>query len=186
LAYGSKATALLLGIGSIAVSTAVLPHFSRMVAVGDSAGVRHTLRTYTRLILLVTLPLTVILIYYSEPLVRLFLQRGAFTQADTHLVSQVQAIYLLQVPLVVLSILFVRVISALKANHLLLWGTVINLILTLVFNYIFLQWFQVVGIALATSLMFLISTGYFIYAGIRLTQKQAVHKGTQGLGLPIP
>src|SRR5205823_7919150 len=29
LAYGSKATTLLLGIGSVAVSTAVLPHFSR-------------------------------------------------------------------------------------------------------------------------------------------------------------
>jgi putative peptidoglycan lipid II flippase len=177
LAYGSKATTLLLGIGSVAVSTAVLPHFSRMVAVGDSAGVRHTLKTYAWLILLVTLPLAVILMYYSEPLVRLILQRGAFTPADTHVVSQVQAIYLFQVPFVLVGILFVRVISSLKANHLLLWGTVINLILTLVFNYIFLQRFQVVGIALATSLMFVISTSYFIYVGIQLTQKQAVHKG---------
>lgn len=175
LAYGSKATTLLLGIGSVAVSTAVLPHFSRMVAVGDSAGVRHTLKTYTRLILLVTLPLTVILIYYSEPLVRLVLQRGAFTQADTHVVSQVQAIYLLQVPLVVLSILFVRVISSLKATHLLLWGTVINLILSIVLNYIFLQWFQVVGVALAISLMYLVSTGYLIYAGMRLTKQQPIN-----------
>ena len=108
---------------------------------------------------------------------RLFLQRGAFTPADTQVVSQVQAIYLFQVPFVCVGILFVRVISSLKANHLLLWGTVINLILTLVFNYIFLQRFQVVGIALATSLMFVISTSYFIYVGLQLTQKQAVRTG---------
>jgi len=178
LAYGSKAATILLGIGSVVVSTTVLPHFSRMVAVGDSAGVRHTLKTYARLILLVTLPLTVILIYYSEPLVRIFFQRGAFTQADTHVVSQVQAIYLLQVPLFVLSILFVRVISSLKANHLLLWGTVINLILTVFFNYLFMQWFQVVGVALSISLMYLISTGYLIYVGMRLTQNQPVNTRT--------
>jgi putative peptidoglycan lipid II flippase len=178
LAYGGKAATILMGLGAVAVSTAVLPHFSRMVAVGDSAGVRHTLKTYARFILLVTLPLTVILIYYSEPLVRIFFQRGAFTQADTHVVSQVQAIYLLQVPLFVLSILFVRVISALKANHLLLWGTVINLILSIFLNYIFMQWYQVVGVALSISLMYLISTGYLIYVGTRLTKNQLVNTRT--------
>src|SRR5262249_42487693 len=52
LSYGSKMTMLVLGIGSVAVSTAVLPHFSRMVAMGDWTGVRNTLLTYARLIVL--------------------------------------------------------------------------------------------------------------------------------------
>ena len=154
---------------SLAVSTAVLPHFSQMVAMNNLAGVRHTLITYSRLILIVDPPVTVLLIYYSEPLVRLLLQRGAFTETDTEMVSQVQSVYLLQVPLYVLSILFVRVISSLKANHLLLWGTVINLILCVILTYILVQWFQVVGIALSISLMYLISTLYLVTAGIRLT-----------------
>jgi len=171
LAYGSKVTTLILGVGSLAVSTAVLPHFSQMVALNNLAGVRHTLVTYSRLILIATLPVTVILIYCSEPLVRLLLQRGAFTEADTQLVSQVQSVYLLQVPLFVLSILFVRVISSLKANHLLLWGTVLNLILCGIFTYILVQWFQVVGIALAITLMTFISTLYLVTAGIRLTNR---------------
>jgi putative peptidoglycan lipid II flippase len=169
LAYGSKVTTLLLGIGSGAVSTAVLPYFSRLVASGDSIGVRHTLKTYARIILLVTVPLTVILMYYSEPVVRLLLQRGAFTEGDTHLVGQVQAIFLVQVPLYILSMLCVRLISSFKASHLLLWGTIINLILSIVFNYLFAQWFQVAGIAFAISLMYLISTIYLLCAAIRLT-----------------
>ncbi|MEP7152707.1 MAG: lipid II flippase MurJ [Nitrospira sp.] len=173
LAYGSKATFLFCGIGAVAVSTSVLPHFSRMVAVGDVTGVRHTLKTYARLILVVTIPLTGLLIYFSEPLIKLFLQRGAFTEGDTHIVAQVQAVYLLQVPLFVLSILLVRLISSLKANHLLLWGTVVNVILIIIFSHMFMRWFQVVGIALAISLMYLISTGYLIYAAMRLTRDQA-------------
>lgn len=173
LAYGSKATFLLCSIGSVAVSTSVLPHFSRMVAIGDVVGVRHTLKTYTRLILVVTIPLTVLLIYFSEPLIKLLLQRGAFTEEDTRIVAQVQGVCLLQVPLYVLSILLVRLVSSLKANHLLLWGTVINVILIVIFNYLFMRWLQVVGIALSLSLMYLISTAYLIYAAIRLTKDQA-------------
>jgi len=168
LAYGSKATALLLGVGSTAVSTAVLPHFSRMVAIGDSAGVRHTLKTYSQLILLVTLPLTAVFIYYSEPIVRIFLQRGAFTQADTFLVGLVQSIYLLQVPIYALSILCVRLISSFRASHLLLWGTIINLIMGIIFTYLFAEWFQVVGIAVAISLMHLLSMVYLLFAARRL------------------
>lgn len=169
LAYASKATTLLLGIGSVAVSTAIMPHFSRLVAFGDSIGVRQTFKTYAQIIVLVTVPLTVILMYCSEPLVRLFLQRGAFTEGDTSLVGQVQAIYLMQVPLYILSTLCVRVISSFKASHLLLWGTIINLILSIVCNYLFAQWFQVAGIALAISLMYLISTIYLLCAVTRLT-----------------
>lgn len=170
LSYGSKATTLLLGVGSLAVSTAVLPHFSQMVAMNNVAGVRHTLLTYSRLILVVTLPLTALLMYFSEPLVRLLLQRGAFTDADTNLVSQVQSAYLLQVPVYVLGILFVRVISSLKANHVMLWGTVINLIVCAVSTYVLMQWFQVVGIAFSISLMYLISTIYLVTAGLRLSK----------------
>ena len=170
-AYGSKAATLLLGIGSVVVSTAVLPHFSRMIAVRDFIGVRHTLKTYAQIILLLTVPLTAILMYYSEPMVRLFLQRGAFTEADTYLVGQFQAIYLLQVPLYMLGILCVRLISSFKASHLLLWGTIINLILSIILNYLFALWFQVAGIALATSLMYLISMIYLLCSAKRLINK---------------
>ena len=47
LNYGGKVVTLILGIGSVSLSTAVFPHFSRMVAVYDWAGIRHTLKTYT-------------------------------------------------------------------------------------------------------------------------------------------
>ena len=67
LNYGGKVVTLIIGIGSISLGTAVFPHFSRMVAVYDWAGIRHTLKTYTYLILLVTIPMTFILVYFSEP-----------------------------------------------------------------------------------------------------------------------
>jgi putative peptidoglycan lipid II flippase len=171
LAYGSKITTLVLGIGSVAVSTAVLPHFSRMVARGEWDSVRHTLITYARLIVIITLPLMAILIYFSEPLVRVLFQRGAFTEADTQLVAWVQGLYLLQVPVFVLGMLIVRLISALRANRILMWGAGINLVFNIACNYLLMNSLGVAGIALSTSLMYLVSTSFLLFMAMRLLQR---------------
>jgi putative peptidoglycan lipid II flippase len=181
LAYGNKVTNLVVGIGAVAVSTAVLPHFSRMVTVKDWQGLRHTLGTYTRLLLVISLPVTLALIYFSQPMVAVFFQRGAFTEADTHLVSRVQTIILLQVPLYVVGMLFVRLISALKANQVMMWGNVINLFVCIVLNYVLMQWYGVVGIALATSLMYLISCCFLMLVSLRLLKRKPSDSGIPAL-----
>jgi putative peptidoglycan lipid II flippase len=172
LAYGNKVTSLFVGIGAVAVSTAVLPHFSRMVAEKDWHGLRHTLATYTPMLLVVSLPVTLALIYYSEPMVAVLFQRGAFTDSDTHLVGRVQAIILLQIPLYVVGMMFVRLVSALKANQVMMWGNVINLFVCIVLNYVLMQRFGVVGIASATTLMYLISCCFLIPVSLRLMKRK--------------
>jgi len=165
LNYAGKAVTLILGVGSISLGTAVFPHFSRMVAVYDWAGIRYTLKTYTYLILLVTIPLTLILVFFSESLVRFFFERGAFTLADTWRVSQVQALFLLQVPFYFLGILMVRLISSLKMNRILMQAAIINLFLKITFNYFLMQRLGAAGIALSTTLVYVVS---FIYFSIML------------------
>jgi len=174
LAYGSKITMLISGVGSLAVSTAVFPHFSRMVAIGDWDNVRHTLMTYARLIMLISLPLTLGLIYFSEPLVRLLFQRGAFVEADTKLVAWIQALYLLQVPVFVLGMLSVKLISALKANQALMWGSGINLIFNIICSYLLMKWLGIAGIALSVSLMYVVSCCYVLYVSLHLLKRVAV------------
>jgi putative peptidoglycan lipid II flippase len=165
LNYGGKVVTLIIGIGSISLGTAVFPHFSRMVAVYDWAGIRHTLKTYTCLILLVTIPMTFILVYFSDPIVRLFFERGAFTSADTWRVSQVQALFLLQIPFYFLGILMVRLISSLNMNAILMQAAIINLLCKIVFNYLLMQRLGAAGIALSTTLVYVLS---FIYCSIML------------------
>lgn len=157
LSYGNKIPMLLLGVSSMAASTAILPYFSEMVAARRWDDIRHTLFTYTRLIAAVTIPLTIILVAFSEPIVELLFQRGAFTAAHTHQVAWVQSLALLQITPFALGILAVRLLSSLKANHILMWSSAISLVLSIVLNYVFMQLLGVAGIALATSLMYLVS-----------------------------
>jgi putative peptidoglycan lipid II flippase len=180
LSYANKIVAFTLGIATMALGTAVLPHFSRMVALNDHRGLRHTLKTYSRLILLAAIAFTAIFIYFSEPLVRLLFQRGAFTAADTHLVGNVQALYLLQVPFYIMSIMIVRLISSLQANNILMWGAVISLAVKVILNYAFMQWLGVGGIALSTSAVYGVSFGYLLLALLRLLKEGGDGRGQSG------
>lgn len=166
--YGVKITTLVLSVGSVAVSTAILPHFSRMVAGCEWEGVRQTLITSVRYIAFVAVPLTLLLIYFSEPLIRLCFQRGAFTDQDAKLVGQVQALFAVQIPFYAMGIVAVRLLSALKANQVAMWGTVINLIVSVMLNYLLMQWFGVAGLALSVSLMYLVSMTYLLIMAWRL------------------
>lgn len=179
LSYGGKVVSFALAVGATAVGTAVLPHFSRMVAAKDWQGVRHTVRTYVRLIILITVPVTVLAVLLSEPLVRMIFQRGAFTAADTVTVGQVQGFLLLQVPLYLIGILIVRLISSLKANSVLMWGCVINFGVNVVLNYVLMQWLQVAGIALSTAVVYLVSVIYLSVMLQRVLKQCEVQEAVQ-------
>jgi len=171
LNYGNKVSSVVLGLGSIALSTAILPQFSRMVAAGDWSGVRNTMKTYTRLALVATIPLTFLLVVLSRFLVSLLFQHGAFTESNTIDVASVQSLYILQLPFYVTGMLFVRLISALKANHVLMWGATISFSLNITLDYVFMKWLGVGGIALSTSFVYLASFCFLGFMSTRVLRR---------------
>lgn len=160
LNYGNKLVSLVTGLCTMALGTAVLPYFSQMVAQRDWTGVRQTLKTYVRLILLVTIPVTCLGLVLSTPIIRLLFERGEFRPEDTVLVSRIQSMLLLQLPFYSLAILFVRMISSLKANQILMWGTVLSFALNVGLNYVLMRWMGVVGIALSTTIVYVVSCAF--------------------------
>ena len=157
LTYGNKMVAFALGIGNVALGTAVFPHFARMTSVGDWSGIRHTLKTYVRLILLIVLPFTALLIYLSGAIVQVVFERGAFTAQDTALVARTQAFYLLQTPFHVIGILGVRLLSALGCNQNLMVISAANLVVNVAGNFVLMSVMGVEGISLSTSIVYAFS-----------------------------
>ena len=166
LTYGNKIPSFLSGIGVTAVGTAVLPHFSRLIAVGDYTELRHVLRTYARWILVLTVPVTALFVVGSEWLVKVMFERGAFTREDTKLVALIQQMYFLQVPFFILGMLGVRLLLATSKTYLLTAMSVVNLAVNVVGNVVFMRWLGVSGIALSSSLVYVISMSmiwYFVH-----------------------
>ena len=153
---------MVLTLSAGAVATAVTPYFSRMIALGDWAGCRHTVRTWLRITALVSVPVAVGLIAAARLLIRLTFQHGAFGPADTAVVTPVLAMYALQIPFFVCSRVFYRFLLAMRRTDLILYCGILNLGLDIVLNLILMRWLGVAGIALATSL-WTMSTFLFLW-----------------------
>lgn len=167
LNFGSKSAAFITSAGALALSTAALPHFAKIAATEERSQLVSALKHWVRIILAVTVPVTVALIVFSRPITQIVFQRGAFTAADTDSVSRVQQMFLLQVPAYLIGIVIVRVISALKANVVLLWGAALNLLVNVGLNLVLGGWFGVAGIALSTSAVYWVSTGFLTLMLVR-------------------
>lgn len=157
LGYGSKIVTAGMAIGVTAMSKAIFPHFSRMVATQDWSGLRHTLRTYSRLGLAAGVAVVLMIVMWSEPLVRVFFERGQFTASDTRLVANVQALYAVQIPFYLLGMMGVQLLHAIGANRVLMCISIGNFFTNIIGNYIFMQVWGVAGIAFATSMVYLLS-----------------------------
>ena len=160
LNYGTRLSMVLSAIGPSAVATAILPHFSELTVNPDWSRVRQSLRSYATVILAITLPVIVILMIYSQPLVRLFFERGEFTGADTPLVTAVQRFSLLAIPSGMVMALVLRMISSMKANYMLVRAAVLYAVLNFALDLALTRWMGIQGITLSMAVVQFICVAY--------------------------
>jgi putative peptidoglycan lipid II flippase len=172
LNYGNKVITLVLGLAATAIGTAALPYFSRMVAERGWGSLRKTVNLYLRLIFVFATPLVLLISWFSEPLVHLIFQRGAFTAEDSSIVASVQAFFSFQIPFYVAGIMLARLISSLGANNILMWGALINISANVGFNILFIYLMGLKGIAFSTSLVYMISFLFLWFFVTRLIDKK--------------
>ena len=167
LGYGEKIITLPIVIATTALSAAVIPYFSQMVARDDWQGIRRSLKSYLGLIFVFSVPLAGLIALGSEQIVRLLLQRGSFTPENTHLVAQIQACFALQIPFYIAGVFTVRLHSAMRNNKIMMWGSGVNLIINISLNYLFMQQLGIVGIALSTSCVYICSLAFLLFFLLR-------------------
>jgi putative peptidoglycan lipid II flippase len=164
LNYGTRLAAVLLALGPAALNVTILPRFSQLVAEGDWIVLRRALIGVLGVSLKIGALIAMVLFYFSAAIVRLTLQRGAFTAPDTDAVAAVQAISLLQVPFLIGITILVRALSAMKANRVLLPIFSAALVLNTALGYLLMQRYGVSGIALASCIGQ--ATLFFVLVGV--------------------
>ena len=164
LNYGTRLAAVLLALGPAALNVTILPRFSQLAAEGDWIVLRRSLIWVLSTSLEIGAPIAIMFCYFSTAIVRLTLQRGAFTSADTDAVAAVQVISLLQLPFLIGITILVRTLSAMKANRVLLPLFTAALVLNTALGYVLMQRYQVTGIASASCIGQ--ATLFFVLVGV--------------------
>lgn len=154
LSYGCKVGLGLLGLFDIALAAVIYPRLADLAAQRDWTGLRATVRQWATGTFAIVAAGTLLLVAFSEPLVRLLFERGSFGAADTELVARVQALFVLQLPFHAAALVGTRLLSALSRNQDLVLVSIVNALLNVFANLVLRKVLGVSGIALATSCVY--------------------------------
>jgi putative peptidoglycan lipid II flippase len=83
LNYAFRLMYLPIGLFGVSIATAALPELSRQAAVDDLPGMRQTLSSALRMMLMLNVPAMVGLVVLASPIVSLIFEHGRFTARDT-------------------------------------------------------------------------------------------------------
>jgi putative peptidoglycan lipid II flippase len=83
LQYAFRLMYLPIGLFGVSIATAALPHISKQAVDADKAGMRGTISSGLRMMLMLNVPATIGLIVLAAPIVELVLQYGKFGPHDT-------------------------------------------------------------------------------------------------------
>ncbi len=184
LVYANRFVTVVLTLLAGAISTAIVPYLSRLIAHRDWPACRHTLGTWVRLTALVSAPVALLLIAGAHPLVRIVFQHGAFGPRDTLIVARVLAMFAIQIPFFVVSRVFYRFIVAMRRTDLIFYCGAINLALDVILNLVLMRFYGVAGIALATSLWMVATFLFLWYWSRRLLAAAFAHDAAAPAGPP--
>lgn len=158
LGYSDRLMSILGGLSISALNTVLLAFFSLQLVGNDTTRFRERIAQTLGMLMFVLMPLSLILFVVRTPLIQLVFERGKFDAVATANTASVFGGYVLGLMPMAIAITLSTGFNALedtKTQSFLGAGS--SLIAKLVLNPILIVAFGAAGIALATSLMFVVS-----------------------------
>ncbi|CFX11496.1 Flagellin assembly, membrane protein MviN [Syntrophomonas zehnderi OL-4] len=166
LGFGSTLFMTITGIFIIALSTVIFPRISAYCLEGDFRQLRSILRYGFKILVFILLPYLLLVVAYSQDIVSLLYERGAFNAASTQLTATAFLGYSFAVVGYACQELFNRVYYALKKFHTPMYASLFCLLLHLLLNLLWFRQLGIVGLAVSTSIALLVYAlimGFMVY-----------------------
>ncbi len=163
LDYAFRLVYMPIGLFGISIATASLPTISAHAATRDDSGIRHTVASGLRLMLMLNLPATIGLVVLSSPIIALIFEHGRFTPADTAATAAALACYAPGL----IGYSAVKLISpafyAMGNSHAPVIATAASVAVNVGLNLMLVQPLGHRGLALGTSLASLLNAGMLFW-----------------------
>lgn len=157
LQYAFRVMYLPLGLFGVSIATAVLPAAARHAAVEDRAAIRSTVTRGLALMLMVNIPATCGLVALSTEIIRLLLERGHFTPADTAATAAALRLYAIGLVGYSTTRIVSPVFYALGRSRVPVVLSAVSVTVNLVLSLVFVRVMGFRGLALATSIAALVN-----------------------------
>lgn len=152
LNYAAKMNDVVVSVFIAAITTVVFPMLSKAFAQGDRGAIRSIMEQGINTILIITVPATIGIMVLSEPIVRIFFERGAFDSTATYMTSSALFFYSIGLVGISLRLMLNKVFYSFHDTKTPMINGVISVGLNVVLNLIFVRFMAHRGLALATSI----------------------------------
>ncbi|MCI5048904.1 MAG: murein biosynthesis integral membrane protein MurJ [Rickettsiales bacterium] len=177
LYYADRLNELPIGVIGVAVGTALLPSLSKSIRSGAMDDAIASLNRAIELVLLFGIPACIALIVIPEALIRVLYEHGAFEPSDTLATYTALIAYAAGLPAFVLIKVLAPGFYAAEDTKTPFIIASICVVVNLVFNLILMEYYQHVGLAMATSIagwLNVILMGALLYRRGRLQPDRAL------------
>lgn len=157
LNYANRLNSLILGVFITAITTVIFPLLSKECSNDNISRMKKIMAYGINIILIITVPATVGLILFSNPIVEIAFQRGQFGIKATQMTSQALVFYSLGLVAMSLRLLLNRVYYSLQDTRTPMVNGAISVVFNIVLNIILVKFMQHSGLALATSISTIIT-----------------------------
>jgi putative peptidoglycan lipid II flippase len=145
------------------ISIAIFPYISEEAAAGNQDNLKRIFKYAIIFLGFLTIPITCLMMLFSEDLVVLLLKRGAFDMEAARQTAQTLVCYSFGLFFYGYAFLNGGFFVALKNTKVLFYMGIVSIFLNVFLNFTFMHWIGVKGIALSTSVTMFIISIYFIY-----------------------
>jgi len=147
LSYAKKVIELPIVIFPYALSIVLFPHFSQLHIEKNSFRIQSLLYTTLKWIAVIFIPLATLIFLFSENIIQLIFQRGAFDVASTLLTAKPLAIYSLGMPAFAIETVLVIAYFSLADIKTPIFVGIICVLLNIMITWILLPYVEYLGIA---------------------------------------
>ena len=151
LNYGSKLVNVFSGMISTAVSTAVYPSMIQYIASGERERLNSLVNKTINILVYIIAPISVFCTLFSNELVAVAFQRGAFDSSATALTSAVFVGYCVGMLFSAVSAIVTNVFYGYGKTKITLLISLLQIVINIVLDILFINFWGIAGLAYATS-----------------------------------
>lgn len=154
--YASRPVALFLAFFTASIGNVILTTFSRLVNQANWHQLRQRARFWICMAMFISFVSATTWICACEQIVALLYQRGAFHASDTQKVTEIQQLYLLQVPFYLTAVVGVRLLNSLGFHRLLAFINSVAFLVNLAGDIWLAPSLGLKGITIGTNIAFVV------------------------------
>lgn len=169
LYFGARLMWIPIDIFIATLGTSIFPFFSQQIADGEGKTMGKNITTAVKWAWIGVIPASILLIFFSEPIVSLIYGNGAFGAIAIKRTASVLTLYSIGIFAIAGNAVLFKALYAVQAKKLLFKVALLSITANILLDLLLIRPMGVLGIALSTSLVEILSFLYLVYS-LRLFQ----------------